>query len=302
MSIATVILPAHREGHLLEASVASVIGQSWKNWVMRLILDRPSPDTRAIARRLSKLDERIELVEVKYGNLGKVLFKEIALVQSEFVIRLDADDVAYGNRFDTQISFMRNNPNIVVSGSNARLIDAENRPFGYTLVPTEHKDILHRLLTGQGSAILHPSSIFRTEALLSCGGYDPKLIRGQDLDLYLKLSTVGILANIPDVLLDFRKHPLSSTSSENPKEAMERRAATIQKFVDRTGYRSSVPKLDTSLVSDPRDFTSYVLLKSLRWGFWSTFFFYVRTALKSPLSFSRVPQIIWKKLRSFRLW
>lgn len=301
MTIATVILPAHREGPLLEVSVASVIGQSWPHWVMRLVLDRPSSATRAIATRLSVLDQRIELVEVDYGNLGRVLADEGARTETEFIIRMDADDVAYRHRFANQISFMRDNPDVVVSGSNARLIDSENRPFGYTRVPKTHGDILGLLLTGQGSAIIHPSSIFRTETLLSAGGYDPELQRGQDLDVYLKLSAVGRLANVSDVLIDFRKHSASSTFGEDPETGVRRREDTIHKFVVNSGYSLGVPEVKPSLVNDPRNFTAYVLLKSLRWGFSETFFCYMKIALKSPGTLTRVARILWQKLQPFGL-
>lgn len=299
MTIATVILPAHREGPLLEVSVASVIGQSWPHWVMRLVLDRPSSATRAIATRLSVLDQRIELVEVDHGNLGRVLADEGARAETEFMIRMDADDVAYRHRFANQISFMRDNPDVVVSGSNARLIDSENRPFGYTRVPKTHGDILSLLLTGVGSAIIHPSSIFRTEALLSCGGYDSELRRGQDLDVYLKLSAVGRMANISDVLLDFRKHPLSSTFAEDPEVGIQRRNRTIKTFVETTGYDNDLPQVEPPIGNDQARFTAYVLLKSLRTGFLKTFIHYFGIALKNRGIFMRAKKILWKKVRHF---
>jgi hypothetical protein len=48
--------------------------------------------------------------------------------------------------------------------------------------------------------------MMRREALMKVGGYREDLMVSEDLDLFLRLAEYGKLANLPDVLLQYRQH------------------------------------------------------------------------------------------------
>jgi hypothetical protein len=66
--------------------------------------------------------------------------------------------------------------------------------------------------------------MFRRDALRSVGGYRKECEPAEDVDLYLRLAEVGRLANLPDVLLRYRRHFTSVTASQQTKlgEALRR--------------------------------------------------------------------------------
>ena len=57
----------------------------------------------------------------------------------------------------------------------------------------------------------------RRSALSAVGGYRAEFPHVEDLDLFLRLGEVGRLANLPEVLLDYRVH-LASVSHRNITE------------------------------------------------------------------------------------
>jgi GT2 family glycosyltransferase len=60
--------------------------------------------------------------------------------------------------------------------------------------------------------------MIRREAFERVGGYDEALPAAQDYDLWLRLAEVGRLANLPDVVLQYRLHLLSVTSTRRAEQ------------------------------------------------------------------------------------
>lgn len=199
---------------------------------MLLLLDDPDSTTELVAEKHAAEDARITVSKFSYRNLGRGLREASENLTTQYMFRMDADDVAHPQRFEHQLRFMATRPNTVVSGTNVRLIDRWGLVFGSSNVPTEHPEILHGLLKGHGSAIVHPTALFRVNALHACGNYsiDFPPSGGEDLDIFLRISDLGELANIDLKLVDFRKHGSSSTSGEDPKRAMLRRERALTKY------------------------------------------------------------------------
>ena len=54
--------------------------------------------------------------------------------------------------------------------------------------------------------ICHPSVMMRAVAVREAGCYRDEFSTGEDLDLFLRLAEIGKLANLPDVLFEYRQH------------------------------------------------------------------------------------------------
>jgi hypothetical protein len=67
---------------------------------------------------------------------------------------------------------------------------------------------VHRLLNRE-TALIHPSVMIRHEILKMTGGYRSKFQWVEDHDLWLRISKLGKLANLPDVVIAYRQHASS---------------------------------------------------------------------------------------------
>ena len=73
--------------------------------------------------------------------------------------------------------------------------------------PTSHDQIDAAHLAGQGGQIPHPGAMIRTTALRQVGGYrGPEFEPAEDVDLWLRLAEIARLANLPEVVIDYRVH------------------------------------------------------------------------------------------------
>lgn len=294
----TIVLPAHHEGALLNQALRSATSQTFRNWELRLFLDNADEKTTHIAESWAATDSRIQINRVFFGSCGRTLAVATEGIQSDFIVRMDADDVSQSGRIHAQIAFMRENYNVVVAGSNARFIDAEGQPFGFSRQAVHHQHILNELLSGRGSAIYQPSAIVRTEAFHAAGGYSGGYHTGEDLDLFLRLSQIGQLANDPEVLLDFRRHLHSVTFGELEAQAVSRRRETIESFVAKSGYKGPLPPAVRYQRLSKSTLNAHIFLHAFYDSFWKTAIVYLGRCFLTPSSFGYMSRSLIAKLWS----
>ncbi len=154
------------------------------------------------------IDQYCSTLPIKRVKLEKNQGLAVALNEGlkqctyELILRMDADDVALPVRFERQIQFMQQNPNISVASAwiEERNSMTDEKGFLKTL-PEKHSDILR--FAKHRSPVSHPVVIFRKSDVLASGGYP--VIFPEDYALWSFMLVQGYLfANIPEVLLYMR--------------------------------------------------------------------------------------------------
>jgi glycosyltransferase involved in cell wall biosynthesis len=200
----TVILAAYNAEKYLREAVSSILNQTLTDFEFIVIDDGSKDSTLSILQSFN--DPRLKIVSRPNKGLTPTLNEGLSLAQGEFVARMDADDVSMPDRFEKQVKFLREHPDVVCVGSRVTTID----PYGSPLQVTDHKlshvEIEADLLKGIGWSIVHPAAMMRRDAVMKVGGYREQFKTSQDLDLWLRLSEVGKLANLPEPLVQYRQH------------------------------------------------------------------------------------------------
>jgi len=211
----TVLMSVRNGEPFVRETVQSVLDQTYGDFRF-LIIDNASTDgTRETIASLK--DERIELVALPQdmGQTG-ALNLGLARAESEYVARLDADDVCLPERFARQVAYLEAHPETALVGSQARFIDQAGTPLHATDFPLAHEDIVGFMPVT--NPLVHPSVMFRLAAVRQVGGYDGTISYAQDLALWIALAERYRLANLPDVLLKLRIHPGQETRNPERRE------------------------------------------------------------------------------------
>lgn len=195
-----VLLPVRGPAPWLSETLESLVNQTWQGWRLVAVQDGACPD---VEHSLGTLGSRVEVIFVE-GSPGLValLNQGLRSCRAPYVARIDADDVAWPKRFQLQASYLNEHPECVAVGTSARLIDENGALIGSRRGQTG--SVLPRLRWR--NAIMHPSAMMRREALDRVGGYRPEARHIEDYDLWLRLATIGDIANLEDLLLDYRIH------------------------------------------------------------------------------------------------
>lgn len=136
-------------------------------------------------------------------GLARNLNLALSLANNEFIARMDGDDICNPERFVKQLKIIKENPNISILGTNARLIDHKSKIIGITNLPIRDIEIKKKL--AYTNPLIHPSIMFRKSEILKIGGYNEKIERAQDFELWYRAKKKSLVfRNLEETLLDYR--------------------------------------------------------------------------------------------------
>lgn len=174
-----------------------------------IVLDRVTPDVVAEINGWSRELGCVKVVESATPGTPAALNLGIQQCSGEYLARIDSDDVVVAGRFEAQVAALaKDSALVLVGGQVVRLVG--DRPDSVSNLPLSHDRIVSRLMAGK-HAVNQPSVTVRRSMLERIGGYwddGP----GEDWDLFLKLSNVGRLTNLPQVVTAYRYHAGSTNS------------------------------------------------------------------------------------------
>jgi glycosyltransferase involved in cell wall biosynthesis len=207
----TVILPVYNAQRYITAALESVLNQTFGDFELLIINDGSTDGTLAILEDYARRDGRITLISRPNTGYVIALNEGIAMARGEFIARMDADDISLPKRFEKQLAYLRANPNCVLVGSAVDQMDAAGMVIGPMADVCFGHDAIDAALLRRGWPVVHPAVMMRTAAVRRVGGYRPDYCPNEDHDLFLKLAEIGHLENLPDLLLQYRKHDQSQS-------------------------------------------------------------------------------------------
>ncbi len=198
-------MPVYNGEKYLREAIDSILNQTYPDFVF-LIIDNGSTD-HSLDIISSYQDSRIKLYK-NSKNLGLIHSLNLGLKNSdtEYIARMDCDDISLPQRFEKQIAFMDENPGIGISGTWIKTIGSKKKNvWKYETNPEKIKAQLFF-----DSCLAHPSVIMRSSLLTQNNlSYDRQHIHAEDWGLWQKASFYLDLSNLTEVLLLYR---ISDTS------------------------------------------------------------------------------------------
>lgn len=201
----------YNRAHFIQQAINSVLKQTYTNWELLILDDASTDNTESIILPYLK-DSRIRYIKNE-KNLGitKNRNKALSLSTGEYIAVLDSDDVWVDKeKLSKQISFLNQNEDYALVGTNMEIIDSENKKITDKKYETENTDIKNNLLIK--NQFCHSSVLYRTKIVKDMDGYDESLMSWEDYDLWLRLGKKYKLANLDIISTSYRIHPNQSNS------------------------------------------------------------------------------------------
>jgi glycosyltransferase involved in cell wall biosynthesis len=229
INLVSVLICINRVDHFFIRAIDSINQQTYQNHEIVLVGNTLSDSDKNTVSELSAKNPKIRLylTEIKYLtfslNLG------LHHCKGDLIIRMDADDIAYPERIEKQVNFMKLNSDISVCGTCYYLIDENDCVLTEKLVNLQNSDIRRSMYWK--NPMCHPTVIFRKNVVERFGGYMGGLY-AEDYDLWNRMlhDNAVLFANIPDKLLGYRVN--STGQARRSKLAYAGMAATqLRAFV-----------------------------------------------------------------------
>ena len=105
----SIVMPVYNAETYLEASVQSVLGQTYEDWELLLTDDHSTDKSAAMAKRLAAQDSRIRVLTQKDGIKGAANARNLGTSQAQgrYLCFLDADDVWRPDKLEKEFEFLK---------------------------------------------------------------------------------------------------------------------------------------------------------------------------------------------------
>jgi len=198
-------MSVHNGEKTIREAIRSILWQTCTDWELVLVNDASTDSTARILRQFH--DPRIRVLdEPQRKGLAVRLNHCVTLARGRYVARMDADDIAYPERFERQVQFLKAHPDIDLLGHGAVLFTGEGQVLGVYPSACTHEEICRR--PWWGFPLAHPTWMGK-QSWFAQYRYDDGLTKGQDQDLLLRSYRTSRFAALPDLLLGYRMGGIS---------------------------------------------------------------------------------------------
>lgn len=221
----TVLLPVYNALPHLRHTVESLREQTLKDFRVLAFNDG---STDGSGEYLSGIDDpRFTVVHQDNVGLAVTLNRMLPMVGTEFIARMDSDDICLPARLERQLAFMDGHPSVSVAGSRQGYVMGRKSMASFGIgrkrltlsYGPPMKQPPYWNPDEDGNILVHSSVIMRTAALRAVGGY-PEIVPGQDLALWYRFAEEGHkLASMDEILVLIRISSAGISSSNLSRQA-----------------------------------------------------------------------------------
>ncbi len=186
----TVILPVQNAEATLGAAIQSVLCQTYGDFEVWVLENGSSDHTAEVARTFS--DPRVKVFELGPVGFQGALAYGLEHARTEWLARMDADDLSFPERFERQVEVIEQQPDLVLVGTQRAYLT----PFGHIFKPAEKirsrevNRLSLRLKGRDHKFFIDASVIFRRRLAINVGGYDDEFQMG-DVPLWFRMLSRG---------------------------------------------------------------------------------------------------------------
>jgi len=221
----SVVMPVHNGESFLAEAIDSILEEPLSELELVVVDDGSTDSTPSILADYAARDPRVRVHREEGDNLATVLNRGFRLCRAPLFARLDADDVCVRGRLQAQVEFMRDHPDVVLLGGQALLVNEEGEDFATARYPQEDLELRTALATG--NPFVHSAIAMSRTAFEAVGGYRENLDHAEDLDLWMRLSEQGKLANLPQPIVKYRIHARQLSLHKQEDQALHAEAVRL---------------------------------------------------------------------------
>lgn len=266
--LVSVIIASYNHAPYIEASILSVLAQSYPQVELLVVDDGSSDDSVARVEALQRVHGFDFRVQANQG-LSRTLNEVIARAKGSLIAPFGSDDIMLPERIAKQVAYMADKPGVGICAGDIQTIDAEGNPCGkpraLPLRRLDFEDVFRDRKPGAPA----PTLLFRREALERVGGFEPE-VRLEDLMIELKITHAGYFIDIlGEPLALYRVH--DSNTYKNYRFMADNVLKTYARFSDHPAYPEVCARFRSSMLlkcaSTDREL-AWAMLRDIPPRFW----------------------------------
>ncbi len=197
----SVLMPTYNVAEYVEEAVESILNQTYTNFELIVVDDGSADDTYQKLLAIAARDQRVRVFKNPVNSkIVKTLNFALAQAKGEYIARMDGDDVSVPERFEKQMQFLLNNPEVDLVGLNVIVINElgeEVKRVKYSGNPTNANTLVQYF-----SPVPH-FWIAKKSTYEKVGDY--RIATSEDYDFLLRMSSMNMkFCNLQEFLIKQR--------------------------------------------------------------------------------------------------
>ncbi|MCK5311333.1 MAG: glycosyltransferase [Desulfobacteraceae bacterium] len=195
LPVVSVVIPTYNRKDIISRAIESVYNQIYKNYEIIIVDDGSTDGTVDYLKE--HYNNKIHYVFQKNRGASSARNKGISKAKGKYIAFLDSDDEWVDTKLETQVAFLKKNPEIaLLCGKTYR---SDNIKKVNTPLTEEITGNLFTTLYSH-SFVSTPTVIVKKEILDQVGAFDLNYKSAEDFDLWLKITHEYKCAFLPDLV------------------------------------------------------------------------------------------------------
>lgn len=215
-------MPTYNVAPYVKEAIDSVLQQTYHDFELLVIDDCSTDNTVEVVRDIE--DPRIRIVQnEKNVGLAENLNRGLSHITTEYVARMDGDDIAEPFWLEKEVAILDANPDIgICSGGFERFGTVKS----LVRFPEHHEDCLANMLFE--CSVIVPTfrmSLYRDHGLR----YSTEAFPAEDYRFWAECLRITKMYNIQETLFHYRMHPTQICTAR--REEQQRKVAQVRRYM-----------------------------------------------------------------------
>jgi glycosyltransferase involved in cell wall biosynthesis len=224
----SVVMPVYNAAPYLAESIGSILNQTFRDFEFIIVNDGSTDDTASILAKYEESDGRIRVYHQENQGTAAARNHGCHLARGKYIATMDADDISLPRRFEKQLDHFQKHPQIGILGTWIYTMD-QNASLRRTWCPPTNAKMLQWTLFF-GVCVAAPSVLMRREVMEKVNFYRSVTSGVEDVDLWLRASSITEFGNVPEVLLKYRVWE-GNTSHTNFQHIRDSHVQLLTRFI-----------------------------------------------------------------------
>ncbi len=213
--VSVIVATYNREKYLKEA-IISVLEQTYCDFEIIVIDDGSTDNTHIMIESFQ--DPRLRYI--KQENHGRSHARNVGLHLSkgQYIAFLDSDDLYLMHKLALQISYLDTHPKVGMIYTSAYCIDDNGNFISHQYKAKVSGSIYHKIAFFIPVTITLPTVMLRRNIILKAGGFDEKMYRFEDTDLWRRISKITPIDAIDVYTCKLRTHAGNDIKMQNAQQ------------------------------------------------------------------------------------
>lgn len=212
----SIIIPTFNREKFIGAAIESILEQTYQDFEI-IVVDDGSTDGTADIVKLFPTDKLKYIYQMNHGR-SNARNHALKIATGRYITFLDSDDLYLPNKLELQVGYLDTHPDVGMVYTSAYCMDENGNSINHRYDAEVSGWIYQEIAFFRPVTITLPTVMARSEVFDKVGGFDEKMERFEDTDMWRRIAKTFLVDAIPIPTCNLRTHEGNALVGQNPQQ------------------------------------------------------------------------------------